>query len=160
MSPRRKSARPEIAAMTRSELTVALADQQRVSRLEAEMVVDTFFETILRALEDGDRVELRGFGTFQTKAYGGYTGRNPATGEAVTVDPKVLPVFRLGRELQERLLQDPADRAPLPPPPRLKPVSNHNSPFLPAPSSGFLDFEAGEDDDGYTDIGSIAGDLL
>ena len=113
MSARRKSARPEIPAMTRSELIVALADQQGVSRLEAERVVEVFFGSIQRALQAGDRVELRGFGTFQPRSYGGYTGRNPATGEAVEVAPKVLPVFRLGRELQDRLLLAPPDRPPL-----------------------------------------------
>jgi integration host factor subunit beta len=55
------------------------------------------------ALANGDRVEIRGFGSFKLKDYGGYTGRNPKTGEIVKVNPKQLPFFRAGKELKEFL---------------------------------------------------------
>ena len=55
------------------------------------------------ALEKGDRIELRGFGSFVNKEYGSYTGRNPRTGESITVAPKRLPFFKVGKELKEKL---------------------------------------------------------
>ena len=55
------------------------------------------------AVVDGDRVEIRGFGSFKVKGYKGYTGRNPKSGEVVTVAPKRLPFFRPGKELKEFL---------------------------------------------------------
>ena len=109
----KKRTTPDVPAMTRSELVAALAGHQDISRLEAEQVLDTFFTVISETLAAGDRVELRGLGTFQVKNYGGYTGRNPATGERVEVESKVLPVFRVGRELRERLTLEPAARAPM-----------------------------------------------
>lgn len=72
-------------------------------RPSAERVVDVVLDNIAEALVAGDRVEIRGFGSFQSKAYQGYTGRNPRTGEAVEVAPKRLPVFRPGKELRERV---------------------------------------------------------
>lgn len=106
---------PDVPAMTRSELVVALAGHQDISRVEAEQVLETFFTVVSETLAAGDRVELRGLGTFQVKRYGGYTGRNPATGASVEVAPKVLPVFRVGRELRERLTLEPEARAPMEP---------------------------------------------
>ena len=55
------------------------------------------------ALVDGDRVEIRGFGSFKVKDYRGYTGRNPKSGDVVNVAPKRLPFFRPGKELKELL---------------------------------------------------------
>ena len=62
-----------------------------------------FFDSIKQALNDGGRVELRGFGSFAVKNYESYTGRNPKTGIQVEVKPKKLPFFRPGRELKEYL---------------------------------------------------------
>jgi integration host factor subunit beta len=67
----------------------------------ARETVNLFFESIKDAVKEGDRVEIRGFGSFSTKSYSEYTGRNPKTGEKVKVSPKRLPVFRPGRELRE-----------------------------------------------------------
>jgi len=66
----------------------------------ARETVNLFFNSIKEALKGGDRVELRGFGSFNVKEYDGYNGRNPKTGEIVQVQPKRLPVFRAGRELK------------------------------------------------------------
>ena len=89
--------------MTRSELVDSLAHRHAVSRAVAERVVEGFFDGITRALQGGARVEVRGFGTFTPKSYQGYEGRNPRTGAAVSVAPKVLPVFRVGKELRLRV---------------------------------------------------------
>jgi len=66
----------------------------------ARETVNLFFDSIKEALKAGDRVEIRGFGSFGVKEYEGYTGRNPKTGVSVEVLPKKLPVFRAGRELR------------------------------------------------------------
>lgn len=67
----------------------------------ARETVNLFFNAIKDALQQGDRVEMRGFGSFSTKHYDGYTGRNPKTGEEVEVKPKKLPVFRPGKTLKD-----------------------------------------------------------
>jgi integration host factor subunit beta len=66
----------------------------------ARETVNLFFDSIKESLAAGDRVEIRGFGSFHVKEYAGYTGRNPKTGVSVEVLPKKLPVFRVGRELR------------------------------------------------------------
>ena len=67
----------------------------------ARETVNLFFESIKDAVKEGDRVEIRGFGSFSTKEYGEYVGRNPKTGDKVKVSPKRLPVFRPGRGLRD-----------------------------------------------------------
>lgn len=89
--------------MTRSELVDALANRHTISRVVAEHVVDALFDGIAGALKRGARVEVRGFGTFAPRRYQGYSGRNPRTGESITVSPKVLPVFNVGKELRVRV---------------------------------------------------------
>ena len=64
-------------------------------------MVNTFFDSIKESLVNGDRVEVRGFGSFKVKEYKGYSGRNPKTGEVVEVKSKKLPVFKVGKELKE-----------------------------------------------------------
>jgi integration host factor subunit beta len=63
----------------------------------------TVFENITSALEEGDRVELRGFGTFSIKERGSRVGRNPRSGELVNVAAKRLPYFKTGKQLREKL---------------------------------------------------------
>jgi integration host factor subunit beta len=70
---------------------------------DIERIVDTVFETVTRALEKNDRVELRGFGAFATKTRRSRTGRNPRTGETVHVAEKRVPFFRTGKELRAKL---------------------------------------------------------
>lgn len=89
--------------MNKSELIKTLAEQSDISMDEATLVVNTFFDCMKDALLQGDRVEIRGFGSFKVKEYGAYAGRNPRTGERVEVDPKRLPFFRAGKELKEFL---------------------------------------------------------
>jgi integration host factor subunit beta len=89
--------------MTKTELVDAVARRQNIPRGIAERVVNVLFDGIRDALVRGDRVEIRGFGTFQARHYQGYTGRNPRTGQPIVVSPKVLPVFRVGKELRIRM---------------------------------------------------------
>ena len=90
--------------MIRSELLQALAKQNPELRTEdVERAVDTFFDEIAERLADGGRVELRGFGAFSVKARQARVGRNPRTGQHVEVDDKVVPFFKTGKEMRERL---------------------------------------------------------
>ncbi|GBQ27639.1 integration host factor subunit beta [Gluconacetobacter sacchari] len=90
--------------MTKSELIaeLAAANPHLLSR-DVELIVQTIFSEISAALSRGDRVELRGFGAFTVKKRDARTGRNPRTGEMVAVDEKVVPFFKAGKELRERV---------------------------------------------------------
>jgi integration host factor subunit beta len=87
--------------MNKSELIKALAENKDIHVDEASKIVNAFVDSIKESLLRGDRVEIRGFGSFKIKEYQGYTGRNPKTGDVVTVEPKRLPFFRPGKELKE-----------------------------------------------------------
>lgn len=89
--------------MNKSELIRNLAEENDLSIEESTLVVNTFVDSVKEALTEGDRVEIRGFGSFKVKDYGGYMGRNPKTGDMVSVQPKRLPFFRAGKELKEYL---------------------------------------------------------
>ena len=90
--------------MTRSELIaeLALANTHLQGR-DVELIVATIFDEISAALARGARVELRGFGAFTVKRRDARTGRNPRTGEQVDVGEKVVPFFKAGKELRERI---------------------------------------------------------
>ncbi|MEO1487885.1 MAG: integration host factor subunit beta [Pseudomonadota bacterium] len=90
--------------MIRSELLAELQkDNPDLRAEEIEQVVDIFFDEIARRLAEGGRVELRGFGAFSTRDRDARTGRNPRTGEAVSVPAKRVPYFKAGKEIRERL---------------------------------------------------------
>ena len=96
--------RPESEkAMNKSNLTKAVSKHLDLPIRKAEEIVDRLFETVSKALVDGDRIEIRGFGSFTIREYEGYTARNPRTGEKTVVGPKKLPFFRPGKALAERL---------------------------------------------------------
>jgi integration host factor subunit beta len=90
--------------MNKSELIEKLASNEtRLTKKKAETVINTIFESMANALVRDDRIEIRGFGSFQVKTYGEYTGRNPRTGETIPVPPKKLPFFKVGKELKEKV---------------------------------------------------------
>lgn len=90
--------------MIRSELLQTLAkDNPDLRAEEIEQVVDIFFDEITKRLAEGGRVELRGFGAFSTRERESRTGRNPRTGETVSVPAKRVPYFKPGKEMRERL---------------------------------------------------------
>jgi integration host factor subunit beta len=91
--------------MTKTQLIDRVATQCHCSLVQAEIVVNTILKSTQVALMQGDRVELRGFGTFEVRSYESYTGRNPKTGEPVAVEAKRAPFFKAGKELKERLNQ-------------------------------------------------------
>jgi len=91
--------------MNRSDLINALKEEANLSRKDSERIVDTFFQTITETLASGERVEIRGFGSFTVKKYKPYTGRNPKTGVQIRVPAKKLPFFKVGKELKEMVDQ-------------------------------------------------------
>ncbi|OQY05012.1 MAG: integration host factor subunit beta [Desulfobacteraceae bacterium 4572_123] len=89
--------------MNKLELISALKHEANISKLEAAKVVQIFFDSMADAMAQGKRVEIRGLCSFFVKNYKSYTGRNPKTGEKVTIQPKKLPFFKCGKELKERV---------------------------------------------------------
>jgi integration host factor subunit beta len=101
------------AAVTKSELIEAVADEASLTKGRAELVINTIFESMVEALTRGEGIEIRGFGSFTVRQYKAYEGRNPRTGEAVHVAPKRLPFFKVGKELRERVNgKDAGESAP------------------------------------------------
>ena len=89
--------------MTKSQLVTILAEEANITRLKAEVVVNTLFDSISEALVKGNRVEIRGFGSFVNREYGAYEGRNPRTGAVIDVKQKKVPFFKAGKELREHI---------------------------------------------------------
>ncbi len=89
--------------MTKSDLINLVATKKGLTLNEADMVVDTIFDSMADTLVAGNRIEIRGFGSFEVKEYEGYTGRNPKTGELVVVNPKKQPFFKAGKDMKERV---------------------------------------------------------
>lgn len=93
--------------MIKSELLAKLVEMHpNLLQRDLERIVNTVFDEIIDALAQGNRVELRGFGTFSVKTRPARTGRNPRTGEAVSVEAKSVPYFKTGKELRDRLNQN------------------------------------------------------
>ena len=89
--------------MNRSDLISMLKEETNLSRKDAEKAVDIFFGKIENTLANGDRIEIRGFGSFTVNKYKPYVGRNPKTGVQIDVPSKKLPFFKVGKELKERV---------------------------------------------------------
>lgn len=90
--------------MNRSELVELLAIKKDISNRRAEEIVNLIFSSMTEAMVAGERIEIRGLGSFVIKEYDSYTGRNPKTGEPITVRPKKLPFFKVGKELKEMVV--------------------------------------------------------
>lgn len=91
--------------MNKSQMINTLIEKTDCPIKTADKVVRIFFDSIKEALSEGDKVEIRGFGSFTVKHYEAYVGRNPRTGGSVRVPPKKLPVFRTGKDLRHRVDQ-------------------------------------------------------
>ncbi len=92
--------------MNKSELIEALAEKMHLPVREAASITNTIIEAMSEALARGDSIEIRGFGSFVVKHYDAYIGRNPKTGEKIQVAPKMLPFFKVGKDLRERVNQN------------------------------------------------------
>ncbi|NCN95688.1 MAG: integration host factor subunit beta [Bdellovibrionales bacterium] len=87
--------------MTKADLINIISEKAGITRVKAETVVNTVFDSMVEALLRNDRIEIRGFGSFVNREYEAYRGRNPRTGEVINVDQKRLPFFKVGKELKE-----------------------------------------------------------
>ena len=90
-------------AMTKAELIEEVAQSTQLTKKHAEIIVNTVFHSIVDSLRDGDKIELRGFGSFRIRHRGARVGRNPKTGAKVDVPAKRIPYFKPGKELREML---------------------------------------------------------
>lgn len=88
-------------SMTKADLISTLEKQANIPHKQAEMIVNICFDCMVKALYNDDRIEIRGFGSFANRNYKAYEGRNPKTGKVVSVDPKKVPFFKVGKELKE-----------------------------------------------------------
>jgi integration host factor subunit beta len=86
--------------MTKSELIEAVAERTKITKSRAELVVNCVFDAMTAALERGEGIEIRGYGSFTVRSYKPYDGRNPRTGNQVSVPSKRLPFFKVGKELK------------------------------------------------------------
>jgi integration host factor subunit beta len=104
--------------MTKAELVEEVARAAELNKRDAEVIVETVFDSIIGALNNGQKVELRGFGSFRTRERGPRRGRNPKTGEPVDVPAKRVPYFKPGKELKEFFTEGPevASAGPSAPP--------------------------------------------
>lgn len=90
--------------VTKSELIERIAEKlNNMPNGKAEQIVNCVFDSMVRALQEGEGIEIRGFGSFTVREYKSYEGRNPRTGETVHVAPKKLPFFKVGKDLRERV---------------------------------------------------------
>ena len=90
--------------MTKSELIFKITSKNSyLYHKDVYKIIDTLFNCLTKALKDGDRVELRGFGTFTTKLRNARIGRNPKTGDPVAIPQKKMPFFKMGKSMKERI---------------------------------------------------------
>jgi integration host factor subunit beta len=92
--------------MTKAELVEEVSGKTGLPKKQAEIVVNTVFESIVETLKTGEKIELRGFGSFRIRQRDSRMGRNPKTGEKVDVPAKRIPYFKPGKELRELLNQE------------------------------------------------------
>jgi integration host factor subunit beta len=89
--------------MTKSDLITLVATKNNLTAAQSTRIVNLIFDGFKDALSTGDRIEIRGFGSFVMREYKSYAGRNPKTGEVVEVRLKRAPYFKVGKELKERM---------------------------------------------------------
>ncbi len=92
--------------MTKAELVEDVAEAAELTKKDAERLVEIVFESIIETLNQGEKIELRGFGSFRVRERGARRGRNPKTGDPVSIPAKRVPYFKPGKELKE-LINDP-----------------------------------------------------
>jgi integration host factor subunit beta len=101
-----KTANRQGGTMTKADLVEEVSRITEVKRKESEVIVETIFDSIMSALRNKDKVEIRGFGSFRTRQRRGRIGRNPKTGEKVDVPPKTIPFFKPSKDLKDLINQE------------------------------------------------------
>jgi integration host factor subunit beta len=89
--------------MKKSDLIDTLAAKENLTDKQATDTINLIFNGFTGVLKNGDRIEIRGFGSYSVREYKAYTGRNPKTGKTTAVKPKKLPFFKVGKELREKV---------------------------------------------------------
>lgn len=137
--------------MTKSDLIEKVAAQLNLPKGKAELIINCIFDSMEEALKQGQRIEIRGFGSFEIRKYKAYEGRNPRTGDPVGVNPKRLPFFKVGKELKERVnagaepvpvrVSSPA-KEPAKEPAAKEPAKEHREPSAPSKDGAGRDSKA------------------
>jgi integration host factor subunit beta len=109
--------------MTKAELIEEVSRVVEMSRKDSEVIVETIFDSIVRALRTGEKIEIRGFGSFRTRQRQPRIGRNPKTGTRVEVPAKRIPFFKPSKELKDLVNGAPAGEGGAPPAPAAVPPS-------------------------------------
>jgi len=91
------------SAMTKADLIAIVADRLKITQVQSSIIVEAALRSIVSALQKGEEVEIRGFGSFRFRNRAPRKGRNPKTGEKVDVPPKRIPYFKMGKELKSLL---------------------------------------------------------
>ncbi|MFQ5723216.1 MAG: HU family DNA-binding protein [Terriglobia bacterium] len=103
--------------MTKADLVEEVSRAITATRKDAETIVETIFDSVVKALRNDDKIEIRGFGSFRTRRRRGRIGRNPKTGAKVEVPPKRIPFFKPSKELKSLLNTPASARTTTPQPP-------------------------------------------
>ncbi|MBV9146449.1 MAG: integration host factor subunit beta [Acidobacteria bacterium] len=107
--------------MTKADLIEEVARITEVTRRDSEIIVETIFDSIVHSLRAGDKIEIRGFGSFRTRQRNSRIGRNPKTGDRVDVPAKKIPFFKPSKELKDLVNHPPAAGASAPAPSTTEP---------------------------------------
>jgi len=97
--------------MTKADLIEEVARITDVTRRDSEVIVETIFDSIVHSLRAGDKIEIRGFGSFRTRQRNSRVGRNPKTGDRVEVPAKKIPFFKPSKELKDLVNNEAANGA-------------------------------------------------
>lgn len=89
--------------MNKAELITSMAEKSQLTKKDAEIALKAFIDSVQEALEGGDKVQLVGFGTFETRERAAREGRNPKTQEVINIPASTVPVFKAGKEFKERV---------------------------------------------------------
>ncbi len=89
--------------MNKAELITSMAEKSKLTKKDAELLLKAFIESVEEALENGEKVQLVGFGTFETRNRAARIGRNPKTREEITIPESTVPVFKPGKEFKDKV---------------------------------------------------------
>src|ERR1700761_567095 len=112
--------------MTKADLIDEVSRLAELTRKDSEVIVETIFDSVVRSLKAGDKIEIRGFGSFRTRQRKARTGRNPKTGDKVDVPAKRVPFFKTSKELRDSV----NPKAPAKQAEGAQPVDPHHPPAM------------------------------
>lgn len=98
--------------MTKADLIEEVSKVVEMTRKDSEVIVESIFDAIVKSLRTGDKIEIRGFGSFRTRQRQARIGRNPKTGTRVEVPPKRIPFFKPSKELKDLVNGTPTEEGP------------------------------------------------